>query len=119
MITTIDNLRNKGIEFIDVPDTYYENLFENEASFMKDSYNTLRDLGILLDISNKSQHNKEHPAFLMQTFTLPAQDRPTFFMEVICRKGSTGFGRRTIKALFEAVEAWQKERLAVAAESNK
>lgn len=109
MITTVDTLRSKGVEFIEVPGSYYDALFENEASFMKDSYNTLKDLGILLDISFKAQTNKQ-PTFLMQTFTLPLQDRPTFFLEIISRRGSTGFGKRTIKALFEAIEQLQERR---------
>jgi 4-hydroxyphenylpyruvate dioxygenase len=111
MITTVDTLRNKGVEFIDVPATYYDALFENEASFMKDSYKTLKDLGILLDVSYKNQATgNKQPALLMQTFTLPMQDRPTFFLEIISRKGSSGFGRKTIKALFEAVERLQEQR---------
>ncbi len=110
MITAVDTLRHRGVEFIEVPTSYYDTLFENEAAFMKDSYKTLKDLGILLDVSNKTQGNAKQSALLMQTFTLPMQDRPTFFLEIICRKGSNGFGRRTIKALFEAVERLQLQR---------
>ena len=73
---------------------------------MKDSYKTLRELGVLLDIS----FSNETPKLLMQTFTLPMQDRPTLFLEIICRKGSTGFGSKSIKTLFEAVEKLQQDR---------
>jgi len=100
---------------------------------------TLQELGILLDISHRNtdpntieqqytQNDQPHateqerddcdkekdaenlPKLIMQTFSAPIFDRPTFFFEIICRKGSTGFGSRTIQALFKAVERLQQQR---------
>ncbi len=74
---------------------------------MKEKRERMEELGILMDVSYLPKDPEEAPHFMLQTFTHPIQDKPTLFMEVISRKGSTGFGQRTIKALFEAVEKLQ------------
>ncbi len=122
-------MSQKGIQFIKVPPSYFHNLFQREGSFFdQTTQQKLQELGILIDInlpkknnntdstdtresnSNNSSNPQELAKFIMQTFTHPLQDRPTFFLEIISRHGSNGFGQRTIKALFEAVEQLQKER---------
>lgn len=105
---SVTKMKSQGVEFITVPSLYYEELFAKEGYFMKEEQQTLQQLGILMDITHKA--NKSTPNFLFQTFTVPIQDRPTFFFEIISRKGSNGFGDRTIKALFEAIERLQEKR---------
>ncbi len=104
---------------IKVPKLYYDTIFSSEGMFMEEYRRDLEELGILLEISKAPllktktdlYHNPDPNIahFMLQTFTAPLADRPTFFMEIISRKGSWGFGQKTIKALFEAVEKLQQE----------
>lgn len=110
IIHSVREIRKRGLQFITVPSNYYRTLFESsEASVMLSHRQELEELGILLDVS-KRDRNSGPPSLLLQTFTAPIQDRPTLFLEVISRHGSTGFGKKTIKALFEAVERLQDKR---------
>jgi len=110
IVTSVKLMKDRGVDFITVPSLYYDDLFAKEGSFMKESQEKLQELGILMDISFKKASPVKSPNFLFQTFTVPLQDRPTFFFEIISRKGSSGFGDRTIKALFEAIERLQDKR---------
>eukprot|EP01114_Cavostelium_apophysatum_P004323 TRINITY_DN1452_c0_g1_i1.p1 TRINITY_DN1452_c0_g1~~TRINITY_DN1452_c0_g1_i1.p1 ORF type:complete len:410 (+),score=89.01 TRINITY_DN1452_c0_g1_i1:160-1389(+) len=113
IIETVDALKNRGVEFITVPASYYEDLFAREGYHVQGDPQKLQELGILMDISHKkASQGSSTPNFMLQTFTVPLQDRPTFFFEIILRKGSRGFGDRTIKALFEAIERLQAKRTA-------
>jgi len=123
IIETVQHLKNGGVEFITVPLSYYEELFANESNrnlfieakdhnkltLFNDNPRKLQELGILMDISYKKD-SQSNPNFILQTFAVPLQDRPTYFFELISRKGSRGFGERTIKALFEAIERLQQQR---------
>jgi 4-hydroxyphenylpyruvate dioxygenase len=101
ILETVAHLRANGIEFLRVPDTYYEILPERIGQ-IKEDYATIRDLGILVD--------KDDEGYLLQIFTRPLQDRPTMFLEIIQRHGSRGFGKGNFKALFEAIELEQDRR---------
>jgi 4-hydroxyphenylpyruvate dioxygenase len=107
IVPTVANTKRNGVEVISIPSTYYDNIFGNETSRKaleehRLKREDLQELGILVDVTKENN-------LLLQTFTSPLQDRPTFFLEVISRKGSDGFGKRTIKALFEAVERLQEQ----------
>ncbi len=101
IITTVSEMRARGVEFIHVPQTYYDTLIDRVGEIDED-IKTLAELGILVDRDDKG--------YLLQLFTKPIQDRPTFFFEVIQRKGAEGFGKGNFKALFEAIEREQQER---------
>ena len=101
IIDAITKLRANGVEFLEVPDTYYENLSERVGE-IDENFDTLRKLRILVD--------RDDEGYLLQLFTKPVEDRPTLFYEVIQRKGSKGFGFGNFKALFEAIEKHQSER---------
>jgi 4-hydroxyphenylpyruvate dioxygenase len=103
IIDTIDSLRRNGIEFLYVPDTYYDNLRKREDVEIDENIDDLKRLGILCDI--------EGDGYLLQLFTKPIGDRPTFFFEFIQRKGNAqGFGKGNFQALFESIELDQKLR---------
>ncbi|MEO0597304.1 MAG: 4-hydroxyphenylpyruvate dioxygenase, partial [Chloroflexota bacterium] len=103
ILQTVENLRNNGIEFLRVPDTYYEQLPERlQGVDVKQDLDKIAELGILVD------HDDE--GYLLQIFSKPLQDRPTSFIEVIERHGSRGFGKGNFKALFQALEAEQDKR---------
>lgn len=103
ILKTVATLRDNGIEFLRVPDTYYEQLPQRlQGINVKEDMDTIRELGILVD------HDDE--GYLLQIFTRPIQDRPTSFVEVIERHGSRGFGKGNFKALFEALELEQERR---------
>lgn len=90
------------MEFLTVPDTYYDILKERKIEIEED-IDTLKELGILCDI--------EGDGYLLQLFTKPVGDRPTFFFEVIQRRGgSQGFGKGNFQALFESIERDQALR---------
>mmetsp|Transcript_17171 Transcript_17171/g.23865 ORF Transcript_17171/g.23865 Transcript_17171/m.23865 type:complete len:434 (-) Transcript_17171:20-1321(-) len=112
IVTTVSHMRDCGVELITVPSTYYDTLFQSPAAqFLLNQRESLEKLGILVEIPNSTSSEPNKPVkHMMQTFTHPLEDRPTFFLEVISRKGSAGFGRKTIKALFEAVEKLQEMR---------
>jgi 4-hydroxyphenylpyruvate dioxygenase len=101
IIKTVTDLRSRGIEFLRVPDSYYEILPERVGE-IKESMDTIQELGILVD--------RDDEGYLLQVFSRPIQDRPTTFLEVIQRHGSRGFGKGNFKALFEAIEIEQSKR---------
>ncbi len=101
ILATVDQLRKNGVEFLRVPDTYYDALPDRVGS-IKENMKDIHDLGILVD--------RDDEGYLLQIFTKPIQDRPTMFIEVIQRHGSQGFGVGNFKALFESIEAEQEKR---------
>jgi 4-hydroxyphenylpyruvate dioxygenase len=101
IIKTIEQLRERGIEFLRVPDTYYE-MLPDRVGKIKEDLRAVHELGILVD--------RDDEGYLLQVFTKPIQDRPTMFIEVIQRHGARGFGKGNFKALFESIEAEQEKR---------
>ena len=101
IIKTTEELRARGMEFLRVPDTYYEAL-PDRIGKIKESYDDIARLGILAD--------RDDEGYLLQIFTKPIQDRPTLFLEIIQRRGSQGFGIGNFKALFESIELEQQRR---------
>jgi 4-hydroxyphenylpyruvate dioxygenase len=101
IVATVAELRQRGVEFLPIPDTYYEDVPDRvpEVAEMCDD---LRREGILVD------HDDE--GYLLQIFTKPLGDRPTVFFEIIERHGARGFGAGNFKALFEAIEREQERR---------
>jgi 4-hydroxyphenylpyruvate dioxygenase len=103
ILGAVEKLKRNGIEFLRVPDTYYDMLPERlKGVNIKQDLEKIKDLGILVD------HDDE--GYLLQIFSKPLQDRPTMFIEVIERHGSRGFGKGNFKALFEALETEQDRR---------
>lgn len=98
---TVNRLRSAGVEFLYVPDTYYDMLSER-VGVIDEDLATLRNLGVLVD--------RDEDGYLLQIFTKPVEDRPTLFFEIIQRKGSRGFGVGNFKALFVSIEEEQKRR---------
>jgi 4-hydroxyphenylpyruvate dioxygenase len=98
---TIRDLRERGVEFLRVPDTYYDALPERVGAIDED-FESIRELGILVD--------RDPDGYLLQLFTKPLEDRPTVFFEIIQRKGSRGFGKGNFKALFVSIEEDQRLR---------
>ena len=101
IIFTIRELRKRGVEFLEVPYTYYEDL-PKRVGKIDESIDVLAELKILVD--------RDDEGYLLQLFTKPLQDRPTFFIEIIQRKGAKSFGKGNFKALFEAIEREQARR---------
>jgi len=101
IIKTVKELKGRGLEFLHVPTTYYEEL-ENRVGQIDEPIDQLEDLGILVDRDNEG--------YLLQIFSKPVVDRPTFFFEIIQRKGARGFGKGNFKALFQAIEREQDKR---------
>ncbi len=101
IVKTVTEMRDRGVEFIGVPKTYYDNIKERVGE-IKEDIDILAELGILID--------RDEKGYLLQLFTKPIQDRPTFFFEVIQRRGSNGFGKGNFQALFESIEREQAER---------
>jgi 4-hydroxyphenylpyruvate dioxygenase len=101
IVQTVTQLRKNGVEFLDVPDSYYENL-QGRVGEIEEEMSAIRHLRILVD--------RDEEGYLLQLFTKPVQDRPTMFFEIIERHGSRGFGKGNFKALFEAIEAEQAKR---------
>lgn len=101
IIKTVNELKSRGLEFLHVPTTYYEEL-ESRVGKIDEPVDTLEDLGILVDRDNEG--------YLLQIFSKPVVDRPTLFFEIIQRKGARGFGKGNFKALFEAIEREQDRR---------
>ena len=91
-------LRDRGVEFLHVPDTYYDDLLDRVGE-IKEDINALRSLNILVD--------RDDEGYLLQIFTKPLEDRPTLFFEIIQREGARSFGKGNFKALFEAIEREQ------------
>ncbi len=101
IIETVTSLRDRGIEFLRVPATYYETVLDRVGKIDEDLA-PLQDLGILID--------RDDEGYLLQIFSKPVQDRPTLFYEIIQRKGARSFGKGNFKALFEAIEREQALR---------
>jgi 4-hydroxyphenylpyruvate dioxygenase len=101
IVATVDTLRDAGINFLRVPQTYYDDLTERIGPIEED-VKDLAERGILAD--------KDDEGYLLQIFSQPMQDRPTLFYEVIRRHGCKGFGVGNFKALFEAIEREQALR---------
>jgi len=101
IVETVTELRNRGIEFLQVPSTYYDVLQERVGKIDED-IDSLQELGILVD--------RDDEGYLLQIFTKTVQARPTMFFEIIQRKGATSFGKGNFKALFEAIEREQALR---------
>jgi 4-hydroxyphenylpyruvate dioxygenase len=101
IVHTVSELRNRGIEFITVPTTYYD-VLEERVGKIDEPIDKLKELGILVD--------RDDEGYLLQIFTRTLQARPTMFFEIIQRKGATSFGKGNFKALFEAIEREQELR---------
>ncbi|MCP9487970.1 MAG: 4-hydroxyphenylpyruvate dioxygenase [Gaiellaceae bacterium MAG52_C11] len=101
VVRTVEALEERGIAFLDTPETYYEEV-EGRVGEIAESYDDLRRLRILAD--------RDEDGYLLQIFTKTAQDRPTMFFEVIERHGATTFGEGNFKALFESIEREQALR---------
>jgi 4-hydroxyphenylpyruvate dioxygenase len=101
IIDTVGELRKRGVDFLYVPDNYYEDLFDRVGEIDED-LEPLKELNILVD--------RDDEGYLLQIFTKPVQDRPTVFYEIIQRKGARSFGKGNFKALFEAIEREQELR---------
>jgi 4-hydroxyphenylpyruvate dioxygenase len=101
IVGTVRALRERGVEFLGMPHTYYEAL-PDRVGDVGVPIQTLEELGIEAD--------RDEEGYLLQIFTKPVQDRPTFFFEIIERHGSRGFGVGNFKALFEAIELEQAKR---------
>ena len=101
IITTVSEMKSRGIEFLYVPETYYDNLIERVGQIEED-VELLRKNGILID--------RDDDGYLLQIFTKPLVDRPTIFFEIIQRRGANSFGKGNFKALFLAIEREQRNR---------
>lgn len=101
IVATVTDLQNRGVEFLTVPTTYYDDLTARVGKIDED-LEPLKKLGILVD--------RDDEGYLLQIFTKPIEDRPTLFFEIIQRKGAKSFGAGNFKALFEAIEREQEIR---------
>ncbi|PWJ59999.1 4-hydroxyphenylpyruvate dioxygenase [Dyadobacter jejuensis] len=101
ILDTVRQLRDRGVSFLQVPATYYDQLLERVGMIDEDLHD-LRELGILVD--------RDDEGYLLQIFTQPIVPRPTLFFEIIQRKGARSFGKGNFKALFEAIERAQMLR---------
>ncbi|MGB5437213.1 MAG: 4-hydroxyphenylpyruvate dioxygenase [Maribacter sp.] len=101
IIETVTALKNRGIEFLTVPASYYEDVLDRVGEIDEDLI-PLKELSILID--------RDDEGYLLQIFTKPILDRPTMFIEIIQRKGAKSFGKGNFKALFEAIEREQESR---------
>lgn len=101
IIATVRDLKSRGVEFLDTPNSYYDMLTDRVGK-IDESIEPLRELKILVD--------RDEEGYLLQIFTKPVQDRPTLFFEIIQRKGAKSFGAGNFKALFESIEREQALR---------
>ncbi len=101
IVKTVTDLQSRGIEFLKIPSSYYEDLL-SRVGHIDEDLEPLKQLGILVDRDNEG--------YLLQIFTKPVEDRPTLFFEIIQRKGAKSFGKGNFKALFEAIEGEQALR---------
>ncbi len=101
IVKTVTDLQSRGIEFLTVPTSYYDELTDRVGHIDED-LGPLKKLGILVD--------RDDEGYLLQIFTKPVEDRPTLFFEIIQRKGAKSFGAGNFKALFEAIEREQELR---------
>jgi 4-hydroxyphenylpyruvate dioxygenase len=98
IIKTVTTLKDRGVEFLSVPTTYYDDL-QARVGKIDEDVDSLAKLGILID--------RDPDGYLLQIFTKPVEDRPTVFYEIIQRKGAKSFGAGNFRALFEAIEREQ------------
>jgi len=101
IVATVTALRDRGVEFLSVPTSYYDEL-QARVGKIDEPVDVLAQLGILVD--------RDPDGYLLQIFTKPVQDRPTVFYEIIQRKGAKSFGKGNFKALFESIEREQALR---------
>ena len=101
ILETVGELRKRGVEFLYVPGTYYEEVMERVGKIDEDIQD-LKNMNILID--------RDEEGYLLQIFTKPVEDRPTVFFEIIERHGAKSFGKGNFKALFEAIEREQELR---------
>jgi 4-hydroxyphenylpyruvate dioxygenase len=101
IVSTVTQLRDRGVEFLQVPTSYYDDLL-SRVGHIDEDLKPLSELGILVD--------RDDEGYLLQIFTKPVEDRPTVFFEIIQRKGAKSFGKGNFKALFEAIEREQSAR---------
>lgn len=101
IISTVRQLKSRGVEFLKVPDSYYDAVLDRVGKIDEDIA-PLKELGILVD--------RDDEGYLLQIFTRPVEPRPTMFFEIIQRKGAQSFGKGNFKALFEAIEREQEIR---------
>ncbi len=101
ILATVTALRDRGVEFLAVPNSYYQEL-QDRVGEIDEPLAELEALGILVD--------RDPDGYLLQIFTKPVEDRPTLFFEIIQRKGAKSFGKGNFKALFEAIEREQALR---------
>ncbi len=109
-LTSVAELHRRGVDFLNIPDTYYDIVWDrvnatlkaNGHDVVKEDHQRIKELGILVDADDEG--------YLLQLFTKPLQDRPTLFFEIICRRGSQSFGKGNFKALFESLEIEQDRR---------
>ncbi len=98
IVTTINELKSRGVEFLHVPDSYYDTVTDR-VGIIEEDLNILKNLRILID--------RDDEGYLLQLFSKPVEDRPTVFFEIIQRKGAKSFGKGNFKALFESIELEQ------------
>ncbi len=101
IIHTVTELQKRGVDFLFVPSTYYDEVLDRVGEIDEDLA-PLKELGILID--------RDDEGYLLQIFTKPVSDRPTLFFEIIQRKGAQSFGKGNFKALFESIEREQERR---------
>jgi 4-hydroxyphenylpyruvate dioxygenase len=101
IVKTVTEIQKRGVEFLNIPSTYYDEL-PDRVGHIDEDLEPLKRLGILVDRDNEG--------YLLQIFTKPVEDRPTLFFEIIQRKGAKSFGKGNFKALFEALEKEQERR---------
>src|SRR5699024_1029056 len=101
IVKTVRTLHDRGLEFLYIPDNYYD-VLEDRVGPIDENVDDLKEVGILVD--------RDDEGYLLQIFSKTLGDRPTIFFEIIQRKGARGFGKGTFKALFEAIEREQELR---------
>jgi 4-hydroxyphenylpyruvate dioxygenase len=101
IVHTVGELRRRGVEFLYVPEEYYNDLYERVGD-IKEDIDKIKALNILVD--------RDDEGYLLQIFTKPVEDRPTLFYEIIQRRGAKSFGKGNFKALFESIEREQERR---------
>lgn len=101
ILTTVTKLRQNGLQFLSIPDSYYDTVWDRVGE-IKEDRKAVQENNILID--------RDENGYLLQIFTKPLQDRPTLFFEVIQRAGCESFGKGNFKALFESIELEQRRR---------